>query len=65
METIQTGTLIIFKFRNWSDEIYFGIILESAFDSFYTDSRRIFYVYLMSGEHLFVTEDEITIMEII
>ena len=65
MAILKTGTLIIFKYRNWSQEVYFGIILESAIDSFYTDRRRIFYIYLMSGEHLFVTEDEITIMEII
>lgn len=42
-----------------------AVVLEIAVDPFITQGREIYYIYMSSGENLFVTEEEIIIKEII
>ncbi len=42
-----------------------AVVLEIAVDPFLTQGKEIYYIYMSTGESLFVTEDEIIIKEII
>tara|TARA_R110002074_G_scaffold354913_2_gene526797 strand:- start:5495 stop:5695 length:201 start_codon:yes stop_codon:yes gene_type:complete len=63
---IKIGTLLIFRFRvYWTEKIHYGVVLDMGSDPFITENREVYYVYTIQGDHVFVTEDEIEIMEII
>lgn len=62
---IDIGTLLVFRFRDWSQEEYMAVVLEVGWDPFFTQYRKVYYIYLSNGDNLFITEDEIIITEII
>ena len=64
-EEIKVGNLLVFQFRDWSQDFYMAVVLEIAFDPFLVYGREVYYVYLSNGDNLFVTRDEIIIKEII
>ena len=64
-EEIKVGNLLVFQFRDWSQDFYMAVVLEIAFDPFIVYGREVYYIYLSNGDNLFVTRDEIIIKEII
>tara|TARA_R100001594_G_scaffold130406_2_gene169521 strand:- start:18 stop:215 length:198 start_codon:yes stop_codon:yes gene_type:complete len=65
VSNISKGTLLIFQFTQWTEQVYMAVVLEIAVDPFLTQGKEIYYIYMSTGESLFVTEDEIIIKEII
>tara|TARA_R100000388_G_C7206648_1_gene141430 strand:+ start:606 stop:815 length:210 start_codon:yes stop_codon:yes gene_type:complete len=65
VEEIEVGNLIVFQFRDWSQDFYMAVVLEIAFDPFLVYGRQVYYIYLSNGDNLFITRDEIIIKEII
>ena len=62
---VEIGSLLVFQFRDWSQEMYMAVVLEIAYDPFIAHGREVYYIYLSNGDNLFVTRDEIIIKEII
>jgi|TARA_R100001129_G_scaffold112248_3_gene77285 hypothetical protein len=62
---ITKGSLLIFQFTQWTQQVYMAVVLEIAVDPFLTQGKEIYYIYMSTGESLFVTQDEIIIKEII